>query len=340
MGIMSTIRDVARIAEVSTATVSRVINSPEKVSRETRENVYQAMRLCHYTYNALARGFATRRSHSIGLIIPTITNPIFAESTRGIQDVADEYGYHVIIGNSDYQYKQEERLVAVLRERQVEGFMITTTDLRGKVISSLLHERFPLVLLYSTVRKGGISAVGVDNFKGGFRATEHLVSRGHRRIGMLAGKFSFSDRSYHRWYGYRNCLKKYGISYDPQLVVQSDYSLASGRNGAVRLMNLNNPPTAIFCANDYIALGAMEGARQMGLSLPDDLSIVGFDGIKIGSFITPNLTTILQPAYEMGKVGTQVLLNQIQQKIKKPVHILLETQLIERQSTTRPKASH
>ena len=228
---MSTIRDVARLAEVSTATVSRVINSPEKVSSDTRERVYRAMDVCRYKYNALARGFATKRSHTFGLIIPTITNPIFAESTRGVQDVANEHGYQVILGNSDYQYHKEAKLVDVLRERQVEGLIITTTDLKGEILRDLLEDRFPFVLLYSTVRKGPISAVGVDNFFGGYRATEHLIENNHRRIGMLAGGFNFSDRSFHRWHGYKKCLKDHNIHYDSELVIQSKYSLIGGKEG-------------------------------------------------------------------------------------------------------------
>ncbi len=208
---MSTIRDVAKLAGVSTATVSRVINSPDTVRQGTREKVLQAMALCNYKYNALARGFATKQSNTIGLIIPTINNPVFAESTRGVQDYAHGKKTQVILGNTYYEYDQEESLVRTLREKQVDGMIITTTNPRGAVIKSLVDEGVPFVLLYSTVKKGPVSAVGVDNFQGGYLATEHLVNLGHRRIGMVAGNFSISDRSLHRWHGYRQCLKNYNI---------------------------------------------------------------------------------------------------------------------------------
>lgn len=331
---MSTIRDVARIAGVSTATVSRVINSPEKVGIKTRERVSRAMDVCRYKYNALARGFATRRSHTLGLIVPTITNPIFAESTRGVQDFANEQGYQVILGNSDYQYEKEAKMVEVLRERQVEGLIITTTNLKGETLKSLLDDRFPFVLLYSTVRRGPISAVGVDNFLGGYRATEHLIHFHHRRIAMLAGAFNCSDRSFHRWHGYKRCLKDNHIPYDPDLVIKTEYSLARGREGVKSLLSLKNPPTAIFCSNDFLALGAMEGARKAGISLPQDLSIVGFDDMQIASSVTPALTTIRQPAYEMGELGAKILLHHIGNKAYKPVHKILETRLVIRESTT------
>jgi len=331
---MSTIRDVAKIAGVSIATVSRVINSSEKVGTETRKRVYRAMDVCRYKYNALARGFATKRSHTFGLIVPTITNPIFAESTRGIQDFANEQGYQVILGNSDYQYEKEAKMVDVLRERQVEGLIITTTNLKGETLKSLLDDRFPFVLLYSTVRKGPISAVGVDNFLGGYRATEHLIHLDHRRIAMLAGAFNYSDRSFHRWHGYKRCLRDNHIPYNPDLVLKAEYSLTRGREGVKSLLSLKNSPTAIFCSNDFLALGAMEGAREAGISLPQDLSIVGFDDMQIASSVTPALTTIRQPAYEMGELGAKILLHHIGNKAYKPVHKILETRLVIRESTT------
>ncbi|RJR50875.1 MAG: LacI family transcriptional regulator [Desulfobacteraceae bacterium] len=334
---MSTIRDVARVADVSTATVSRVINSPEAVRAETRDRVQRAMDVCRYKYNALARGFVTKQSHILGLIIPTITNPIFAESTRGVQDFANEMGYQVILANSDYESEKEERLVEVLREKQVEGLMITTTNLEGGILKSLIEDGFPFVLLYSTVRRGPMSAVGVDNFSGGYTAAEHLIRLGHRRIAMLAGGFSFSDKSYHRWHGYRRCLKDHRIPYDPALTLQTQYTLSSGKDAIKTLLSVSDPPTAVFCSNDFIALGAMQGARELGVRIPHELSVVGFDDMEISSFISPGLTTIRQPAYDMGKLGTELLFRLISKEVKRPVHRMLETTLVVRGSTAKAK---
>jgi LacI family transcriptional regulator len=332
---MSTIRDVARIAGVSTATVSRVINSPEVVNLETRDRVSKAMEVCRYKYNALARGFVTKQSHTLGLIVPSITNPIFAESTRGVQDFANQKGYQVIIGNSDYQYEKEARLCEVLRERQVEGLIITTTSLKGKILKTLLDDGFPFVLLYSTVRKGPFSAVGVDNFLGGYRATEHLIKLGHQRVAMLAGGFSFSDKSLNRWHGYKKCLRDNNIPYDSDLVVQTKYTLESGRQGIKSLLSTDDPPTAVFCSNDFMAFGAIQGAKELGVFTPENLSIVGFDDMAISSYLSPSLTTIRQPAYDMGKDGAEILLNNIKNKLKEPVHHILETSLIIRESTAQ-----
>lgn len=332
---MSTILDVAKLAGVSTATVSRVINSPEAVRTRTRDKVTEAMKLCNYKYNALARGFVTKQSNTIGLIIPTINNPVFAESTRGVQDYADRNNIQVLLGNTYYQYEQEEKLVETFREKQVDGLVITTTDLKGAVLKTLVDEQIPFVLLYSTVKKGPMTVVGVDNYRGGYRATEHLVNLGHRRIGMVAGRFSISDRSFHRWHGYRQCLKNNAIPYDKRLLAQTDYSLAGGRDAVKQLLSLEDPPTAFFCSNDFLALGAMKGARELGLQVPRDLSIVGFDDIRIASYVSPELTTIRQPAYDIGKLGAELLFQRIEGK-GKPVHKMLDLSLIVRESTASP----
>lgn len=293
------------------------------------------MKICNYKYNALARGFVTKKSNTIGLIIPTISNPVFADSTQGVQDYADKRKMQVILGNSYYKYDQEESLVKTLREKQVDGLIITTTNLKGNVLKTLLDENFPFVLLFSTVKGGPLSAVGVDNCRGGFIATEHLITLGHKRIGMLAGSFAITDRSYHRWHGYRQCLNKFDIPYDKELLVQTEYSLAGGRDTVKKLLALKNPPTAVFCSNDYLALGAMKGAREMGLRLPDDLSIVGFDDMQTASYVLPALTTIRQPAYKMGGIAAELLFQRME-SAGKPVQRMLESTLIIRESTTIP----
>ncbi|WP_136810067.1 LacI family DNA-binding transcriptional regulator [Desulfosediminicola flagellatus] len=331
---MSTVLDVARLAGVSTATVSRVINTPDSVREKTREKVLLAMEKCNYKYNALARGFATKRSNTIGLIIPTISNSVFAESTLGVQEYADQKNIRVILGNSYYKYSQEENLVKALRESQVDGLIITTTNLKGEILKSLIDEKFPFVLLFSTIKNGPFSAVGIDNYRGGYLATEHLISLGHKRICMVAGNFSMTDRSFHRWHGYKRCLKDNGIPYDKELLVQTDYSLSGGRDSIKKLLSLPSPPTAVFCSNDYIALGAIKGAREAGLTLPKDLSIVGFDDMQTASYMVPALTTIHQPAYEMGQRAAEILLQMTDRQLK-PIHDMMETTLVVRESTTR-----
>jgi len=334
---MSTILDVAKLAGVSTATVSRVINSPEVVREKTREKVSGAMKLCNYKYNALARGFATKRSNTIGVIIPTINNQVFAESTRGVQDYADRNNIQVLLGNTYYRNGQEEKLIKTFREKQVDGLIITTTNPRGMILKPLVQEGVPFVLLYSTVKKGPVTAVGIDNFRGGYQATEHLIRLGHRRIAMIAGSFSISDRSLHRWHGYRQCLRDNDIPYDSTLLTQTNYSLIEGKASVKKMLSLQNHPTAFFCSNDYLAIGVIKGARDLKLRVPEDLSVVGFDDIRIASYMTPELTTIRQPSYELGKLGAELLCKRIGRQAK-PVQLMLESTLVVRGSTARLRA--
>ena len=336
---MSTIIDVARAAGVSTATVSRVINTPQAVREATRTKVLAAMEACHYRYNALARGFVTKRTHTIGLIIPTITNPGFAESTRGIQERAAAAGLSVLLGNTNYDPETEEKLIRVFREMQVDGLVITTTNPNNPILKNLVAEGFPFVVLYSTVRRGPMSCVGVDNFRGGYMATQHLIDNGHRRIAMIAGAFRSSDKSRNRWDGYRQCLRENGIAYDKDFLTQTTYSLASGREVIQQMLQLETSPTAVFCSNDYLAIGVMEGARDAGLELPADLSVVGVDDITLASYVTPGLDTIRLPAYAMGAQVFGALLVRTENGGRTPVHKLLGLELIVRGSVAPPRGN-
>ena len=200
-----------------------------------------------------------------------------------------------------------------------------------------MTEGFPFVVLYSTVRRGPVSCVGVDNYRGGYMATQHLIDNGHRRIAMIAGAFRSSDKSRNRWDGYRHCLRENGIAYDKDLLAQTTYSLASGREVIQQMLRLETPPSAVFCSNDYLAIGVMEGARDLGLDLPADLSVVGFDDIPLASYVTPGLDTIRLPAYEMGVLGLEALLERIEKNSMPPVHRLLELELVVRGSVSSPR---
>ncbi len=336
---MSTILDVARLAGVSTATVSRVINTPDAVKSATRERVIRAMKDCNYRYNALARGFATRRSRILGLIVPSITNPIFAESTRGAQDLAEQNDYRIVQANTDYSPEREEKMIHAFREMRVDGILLTTTNPGHRFLLELVAEGFPLVLIYSTVRRGPLSCVGVDNFYGGYLATRHLMDRGHRRIAMIAGDFQTSDKSRHRWHGYRKCLADGEVPYEADRVRQFPYSLENGGRAIRDLMTGPEPPTAVFCSNDYLAFGAIDGARTLGLDVPGDLSVVGFDDMPLSGFFTPGLDTIRQPAYEMGRIGAETLLRRIDFPDSAPERKLLPLQLIQRESVARPRSA-
>jgi DNA-binding LacI/PurR family transcriptional regulator len=327
-----TIKEVAFRAAVSVATVSRCINTPDRVAEETRTRVEEAMSSLNYRYNSLARGFATRRTKTLGVVVPTITNPVFAESTRGIQDEATRRGYQIVLANTDYSPLQEAPLIRSLRERQVDGIALTSSDLASEAVRSMIAEGFPCVLLYSTVTDGPLTSVGVDNIEGGRLAAKHLLDQGHERIAMLAGSFALSDRSMDRFRGFRECLENTPFGFDPDLVVETGFSLDDCRGAVAELMDRSPKPTAIFCSNDLLAVGAMAGLRAFGLSVPDDVSVIGFDDAPLAAFVTPALTTVRQPVYEMGRKGAELLLDCIENGLEAPIHVQLDLELVARES--------
>lgn len=330
-----TIHDVARLAGVSIATVSRVLNTPDQVSDVRVVRVRRAMEECGYRYNDLARGFATRRTHTLGLIVPSITNPVFAESTRGVQDYAARLGHQVLIGNTDYDARREAELIDLFRRRRVDGLLLTTAAPESAALRQLAVEGHPTILLYSTEALHGLAAVGVDNRRGGMLAAAHLHDLGHRRFAMLAGWFHSTDRSRHRYEGYVRELGGRGVCLGPEALAEVDNSLEGGRMGLLRLLEGPEPPTAVFCSNDIIAFGALRAARELGLDVPRDLSVVGFDGTDMGALVHPAVTSVRLPAHDIGRMGAEALFDLMAGRAA-PSRAGLPCELVVRASTAPP----
>jgi DNA-binding LacI/PurR family transcriptional regulator len=328
---------VAELAQVSIATVSRVINNPSRVAPKTRERVLAAIRQMNYSYNALAGSLSRQRTMTLGLIVPTITNPIFAESTRGVQEVATRQGYTLLIGNSDYRADEEERLVRVFRQQRVDGMIVTSSHARSPALLEAHMAGAPIVLTYSYRPGSPLPSVGVDNQASAAAAAGYLIRLGHTRIAMLAGVFSGSDRSYARYMGYKAALAAHDIPYDPQLLIETPYTVEAGMAGLNRLLDLDSPPTAIFCANDILAFGALRAALDRGLTLPDDLSLLGFDDSPMAALTNPRLSTVFQPAQAMGEQACTLLLRLIQGEPIPETVVVLPTELRVRETTAPPR---
>lgn len=331
-----TMVQVAELAQVSIATVSRVLNDPERVAPTTRERVLNVMRQINYSYNALAGGLSRQRTQTLGLIVPTITNPIFAESTRGVQEFATVQGYSLLIGNTDYHADDEERLVRIFRQHRVDGMIVTSSHAESPALLEAQQVGLPIVLTYSSRLRSPLPSVGVDNQAAAAAAVGYLVRLGHRRIGMLAGTFSGSDRSYARYLGYRAALAAHDIPDDPALLVELPYAVEGGTVGLRRLLGLANPPTAIFCSNDILAFGALREALDQDMHVPGDLSLVGFDDSPMAALTNPRLTTVYQPAYEMGYQACDLLLTLINGDQPRTRAIVLPTELRIRETTGAP----
>jgi LacI family transcriptional regulator len=329
---LATMRHVAECAGVSVTTVSHVINHTRPVSEELREKVLAAMDELGYQPNRLARSLRRGETHTIGMIVPDNVNPFFAEIARGIEDAGSGEGYSVILCNSDGNLEKELFYHNVLTAKQVDGILFVAVGASTEVIRSLQKRRMPLVVIDRDVPDVAVDSVLIDNAEGGRQATRHLLDLGHRRIGCITGPSDLTP-SAARVTGYRQALHEAGIAADEALVVRGDFMYESGHRAAHRLLAMDDPPTALFACNDLMAIGAISAAVSAGWQVPADLSVVGFDDVRLASFANPPLTTIAQPKYEIGVLAVTMLLERMQDYDMPPRRRQLDTHLVVRRST-------
>ncbi len=326
-------RDVARMAGLSKATVSRAIHAPHLVRPKTRERITQIIERNGYVYDAVAGDLSRKQTSVLGLVIPTIRSSIFAMSTIGIQEAAQAEGFAVLIANSGYEPTAEAKMISLLQRRRVAGVILTGLEPTLKpVLQEVTDRGVPCVVTWQSATEENISSVGFDNFKAAYRATDYLLSLKHRRIGLICGPTKQVSRVQQRHDGYRAAMEARGLTYDPLLVVEREYSLMEGKEAMRRLLTLPEPPTAVFAASDVLAMGALTGAREQGMRVPEDVSVVGFDDIDFAAYCNPPLTTVRVPAYEMGQLAVKVLIRSIRTRETNPQRYLLDTDLIVRGS--------
>ena len=325
-------RDVAEHANVSVTTVSHVINETRPVGDELRQRVLAAMDELGYQPNLLARSLRQGKTHTIGMIIPDNANPFFAEMARGVEDTSFEQGYSVILCNSDGNLDKELLYANVLAEKRVDGIIFVAAGLSIERILDLQARRMPLVVVDRDLPEAAVDSVLTDNAQGGWLATHHLVELGHRRIGCITGPSDITP-SAERITGYRQALDESGIPVDKALIVRGDFQYDSGYQAASQLLQMDDPPTAIFACNDLMAIGVMSAALKLGLHIPADLSVIGFDDVRLASFANPPLTTIVQPKYEIGVIATTMLLERMHDLEMPARRRVFETNLLLRQST-------
>lgn len=334
----ATIREIAKEAGVSTATVSRVFNDAETVKPAMRARVMQVIDRHHYVSDGLAGGLASRRSRLVGLIIPTMINSIYASSTQAIQNVAQSAGYTVLVGISDFKPEQEAQLIHQLIGRRVEGLILTGAERPPRVYEKLRRNGTPFVITWKLARGSNLPCVSFDNHRAAATAVAHLVSLGHRRIGLICGQTAVNDRARGRREGFLAAMTKHGLPVEPSLVLERKFEFVEGR-AAMHQMLLNpRPPTAVFCANDIQAIGALGECREQGLRVPDDISIIGFDDLPIVQYTMPQLTTVRVPASEMGQRAMESLLHAMSDG-EKCIRLELPTELVVRGSTAPARSS-
>ncbi len=330
---MASIRDVAELADVSTATVSHVINGTRPVSSELTERVRQAMALLSYRPDAVARSLRRRETLTIGMLVPSIEIPFFASVVYSVERAASDYGYSVILCNSGWQQATEEAQLQDLLARRVDGLICISAQMGPAEIAPVVETGTPVVMFERQMPGVDLDSVGLDNAHGARLATRHLLDHGHRRIAIVCGP-AISSVSTERIDGFRQTLTSAGLTLDPGLVFTGDYLSDSGRQALDYFLTLDEPPTAIFAFNDMMALGLLQALYERGLVAPDAMAVVGFDGISLSQYTSPSLTTVRQPLEVMGRAAVELLLARIRgEGPGEAQHVTLEPELIVRDSS-------
>jgi LacI family transcriptional regulator len=331
LSTVPTIKDVAQRAGVSPSTVSHVMNNTRYVEPQTRERVLRAMADLNYQPNRLARSLRNQKTNTLGVLLPNSANPFFAQVLLGIEDASFARNYSVILGNANDDPERELSHLEVLASKQIDGVLLISTGAYAQALELLARHNMPTVMVDRSPGERPIDSIMVDNAGGGRVATEYLITLGHQRIGCITGPLLLTP-SADRVVGYRSALRKAGIAPDEALIVPGDFSHEGGYRAAERLLRLGPPVTAIFACNDLMAVGAIRAVHEAGLRVPHDVSVVGFDDIPLSSFIVPPLTTVAQPAEELGRIAVDLLVQRLRDRHAPVQQRQLGVHLVERDS--------
>lgn len=302
-----TIYDVAREAGVSMATVSRVVNNNPNVKPQTRKKVFEAIERLGYRPNAVARGLASKKTTTVGVVIPDISNSIFSEVARGIEDIANMYHYNIILCNADKKKEKEIRVVNTLLEKQVDGLLFMGGAITEDHVQAFKTSSVPVVLCATADEKRLIPSVDIDHEKAAYDAVNVLIQNGHKNIAMISGTLQDPANGFARYQGYKKALEDAGIPLREEYVRIGNYRYESGLEVTKYFLELPERPTAIFAATDEMAIGAIHTLQDSGLKVPDDVSVISVDNIRMASMVRPQLTTVAQPMYDIGAVAMRLL---------------------------------
>ena len=332
----ATMKDVAVRARVSTATVSRALMNPEKVSQATRNRVEQAAIDVGYLPGSLNRNLKRNESRTILVIVPDICDPFFSEIIRGIEVTAAEQGYLVLIGDCAHQNQQEKTFIDLIITKQIDGMLLLGSRLPFDASKEEQRNLPPMVMANEFAPELELPTVHIDNLTAAFNAVNYLHELGHQRIACIAGPEEM-PLCHYRLQGYVQALRRSGMTVDPHYIARGDFTYEAGANALEQLLNLPQPPTAIFCHSDVMALGALSMAKRRGFRVPDDLSIIGFDNIALAEFCDPPLTTVAQPRFDIGREAMLLLLSQLNGHTVSSGSRLLDCELVLRGTPRAPK---
>lgn len=336
MGKNISLKDVAKHAGVGLGTASRVLNGHPSVSDDIRKLVLDSMKELNYEPNAIARSLKIKSTSTIGVIVPDITSAFFPDIVRGIEDAANIYQYNIILCNTDLNYEKESAALGMLSEKKVDGILFISNTVCKATAEKLEHMNIPVVLIATSELIGNtFPSVTINNEKAAYDAVDYLCKLGHRDICMIAGKFDDPNAGVPRIMGYKTALKDNGICAYYKDIYEGDFSYKSGYMNMMKMLESGTKPTAVFAASDIMAIGASRAILEKGLRIPDDISIMGFDGIEAAEFFYPAISTIVQPRYDMGAVATSLLVKLMNKQQIEGKNMVLEYKLIQRESCKR-----
>ncbi|MBZ9521724.1 MULTISPECIES: catabolite control protein A [Bacillus] len=328
-----TIYDVAREANVSMATVSRVVNGNPNVKPTTRKKVLEAIDRLGYRPNAVARGLASKKTTTVGVIIPDISSIFYSELARGIEDIATMYKYNIILSNSDQNTDKELHLLNTMLGKQVDGIVFMGGNITDVHVEEFKRSPVPIVLAASVEEQAQTPSVNINYEQAIYDSVQLLVEKGHKRIAFVSGPMSEPINSVRKLAGYKRALEEAGIAFDDALVAEGDYSYDSGIEALAHLLEQSDKPTAVIAATDEMALGVIHGAQDRGVSIPDDLEVIGFDNTRLSLMVRPQLTTVVQPTYDIGAVAMRLLTKLMNKEQVDDQIVELPHRIEERQST-------
>lgn len=323
-----TIDEVAKRAGVSISTVSRVLNGLDRVHPQTRQRVLEVVRELRYQPSALARGLAIQQTQTLGFVIPTLSDPFYFEIVRGVEEAAAAMGHNLLVV-SQPAAQDDRRYLQLFDQRRVDSMVLVGVTIPAEEMSRLVAQGFPVACLQQDVGEG-VFSFRVDNYGGARAMADHLLSLGYRRIAYIAGSDHTPDNA-ERLRGLQDALSDRGLSLPRGWIAQGDYHRKSGYIAMQQLLGLSPLPEAVFAANDQMAIDAILAIRDRGLRVPEDIAVVGFDDIPLASYVVPSLTTVRQPAYELGYRAARAVLEALKEATV-PTRVVLPTQLVIRQS--------
>ena len=334
---MTTIKDIAKLAKVSVTTVSKVINDYSDISPETKKHVLKIIDQNNYRPNANARTLSTNKSYAIGLFFKDHQNsglhhPFFREIIYGLEREFSEYGYDLILFSS--KWGDKFKYVEKCNHRNVDGAILMGMPKSDEYLDQLIKAGIPAVFVDLDITGDNATYVMSDNIEGAVKAIDYLVELGHEKIGMITGE-KMTKPAQDRLTGYKKALKNNGLDYNSDWVIEGRFSETGGYNSMEKIINLDEHPTAVFCQGDKIAFGAIKAINNSKYKVPEDFSIIGFDDIEISSYIEPQLTTIHQNKFKMGKITAELLIKMINNPDKKYSPVIIPTKLVERKSCAK-----